>query len=68
MVKEVTVTDVGYSCIQKCVTTEYENAPNDFKKAAVAELLSVRVGDKVFILKNDDLNYKGYDTVAVLLA
>lgn len=68
MMKEVMVTKVGYSSIQNCVTIEYEKKPGVIKKAAVAEQLSLKVGDKVWVLKNDKLDYKGFNAVAVLLA
>lgn len=68
MMKEVIVTNVKYSSTTKCVTIEYERSPGNISIAVTAETLCPKVGDKVWVLRNDDLNYKGYNSVAVLLA
>ncbi|MBR6505101.1 MAG: hypothetical protein IKT41_05300 [Clostridia bacterium] len=68
MMKKVTVLKVGYSNFHKCVTIRYEGENGYKPYAAVAEKLSVKVGDKVWILKNDRLIYKGFSAVAVLQA
>ena len=68
MMREGIVTNVGYSSTKKCITIEYESNSEDTLTAAVAEMLSLKVGDKVWILNNSDLNYKGFNAVAVLIA
>ena len=60
--------NVGYSFFNDCVTVIYEKKPGFSAYAAVAENLSVKEGDTVWVLQNDNLNYKGYHAVAVLQA
>jgi len=66
--KEVIVTDVGYSSTKKYVTIKYEMSPDNIAIAVTAKCLCPKVGDKVWVLKNDELNYKGFNAVAVLIA
>jgi len=68
MMKKVTVLKVGYSKFHKCVTITYEKENGFEAYAACAERLSVKIGDKVWLLSNDQLTYKGFSAVAVLQA
>ena len=68
MMSKVTVTDVGYSSITKCGTIKYEDSSGVSSTAVTAECLCPKVGDLVWVLKNDELNYKGFNAVAVLIA
>ena len=68
MMSKVTVTDVGYSPVKKCVTIKYEDSLGISSTAITAECLCPKVGDLVWVLKNDELNYKGFNAVAVLMA
>lgn len=68
MMKEVIVTDVRYSSANECVIIQYERSPGNIAIAATAECLCPKLGDKVWVLTNDKLDYKGFNAVAVLLA
>jgi len=47
---------------------EYLNPEGLTAFAPLAEQLSAKVGDTVFVLRNDRLSYKGFCSVAVLHA
>ena len=68
MMNQVKVKKVGYSSSGNCIMIEYEKEPGFDAYAAVAEKLSVKEGDNVWLLRNDQLNYKGFSAVAVLQA
>ena len=62
------VLSVGYAHgIYDCVIIQYQTK-ECVAFAAVAEQLSVKEGDLVWILHDDKLFYKGFSAVAVLLA
>ena len=67
MLNKVKVEAVKYSELNKCCVIEYEKESKSFALAAVAEKLCPKVGDIVWVLENDQLNYKGFGAVAVLL-
>ena len=68
MMDKVKVKQVGYSSLNNCVTITYEKEPGLDAYAALAEKLSVKVGETVWLLHNSRLTYKGFSAVAVLIA
>lgn len=68
MMNKVRVEKVGFSSFNNCVIITYEKEPGFSATAAVAERLSVKESDTVWLLSNDRLTYKGFHAVAVLLA
>ncbi len=69
MMSKAKVESVGYSHLHNCVVIKYYTKGDDMQRvAAVAKMLSVKVGDTVWVLQNDELSYKGFNAVAVLIA
>lgn len=68
MMSKEKVLSVGYAKgTYNCITIGYQK--DDYLTfAAVSENLSVKVGDLVWVLHNSRLDYKGFNSVAVLLA
>ena len=64
MFSVVEVKDVTYSQDKKCIVALYEEDGRT-KCAACTKMLSIKVGDKIEIFRDDDLNYKGYNTIAL---
>lgn len=64
MLKEVKVLKVWHSKYSNSDVMEYLNGSRT-AAAAVAEELSLVEGDTVVILCNKELNYKGFDAVAL---
>lgn len=59
---------ISVSCSRypsECITMQYKKG-DILATAALAEKLSVKEGDLVWVLNNDKLDYKGYNSVAVL--
>lgn len=63
-----TVKSVRYSPLNKCNFIQYEKEPGQDAFAAIAEHLSVKVGQDVWIFSDDFVHYKGFSAVAVLVA
>ena len=61
--KVISVSYSGYP--SECSTMQYKKR-DILATAAVAEKLSVKEGDLVWVLHNDRLDYKGYNSVAEL--
>ena len=64
MEKVLSVEYSGYP--HNCIVIRYQQEEGDIAFAAVAENLSVKEGDLVWVLHNDRLDYKCYGAVAVL--
>lgn len=62
MMNKAKVLRVWYSNLHKCNMLECQ-IKNDTCYAAVAENLTVKKGDTVWILRNSELNYKGFAAV-----
>ena len=68
MMTKEKVISVGYSGHpHNCITIRYQKGES-LAYVAVTEQLSVKEGDLVWVLHNDRLDYKGFNSVAVLLA
>ena len=64
MFKVVVVKDVILSQDKKCVVALYEEDGRT-KCAACTKMLSIKIGDRIEVFRDEDLNYKGYSAIAL---
>lgn len=68
MVEKMKVVEVKFSEKNDCVEIVCANLNNTLIYATLPKTLSVKCGDYVWVFYNENLIYKGYHAVAVLLA
>ena len=64
----MTVKDISYSNNRGCIVLTCIDKSGNRRFAPATPTLSPKINDKVWVFRHDDLSYKGFNSIAVLMA